>query len=87
MIPWKTTPIRIGGEYISFYQDNDHGKPVVRKAPARIRLIGIHIHGTATFGSRKKWKLQGKVYKGKRISGIYYAKSLLDDGFVTSFWR
>ena len=78
-------PIRIGGEYISLYQDNDHGKLVVRKAPAQIRLVGSHIHGTTTFGSRKKWKLQGKVYKGKRISGIYYAKSLLDDGFGTFF--
>ena len=83
--PLEDEPIRIGGEYISLCQDNDHGKLVVRKTPAQIRLVGSHIHGTTTFGSRKKWKLQGKVYKGKRISGIYYAKSLLDDGFGTFF--
>lgn len=83
--PLEDEPIRIGGEYISLYQDNDHGKLVVRKARAQIRLVGSHIHGTTTFGSRKKWKLHGKVYKGKRISGICYAKSLLDDGFGTFF--
>lgn len=33
--PLEDEASRIGGEYISIYQDNDHGKLVVRKAPPK----------------------------------------------------
>lgn len=73
------------GKYMTQYEDTDRGRVVVRKAPAELHQFGNKIWGKTWFGTAQEWKISGKVYGHKRLAGIYYAKSYLDDGFGTFF--
>ena len=81
----KGNRIKISGEYITIYEDNDHGKVVNCKAPATLKRVGNYIYGETSFGSSMRWKLRGKVFQKKRIAGTYFAKSAIDDGFGTFY--
>ncbi len=73
------------GDYITTYEDLDNGRKVMCTAPATLKKHFTHISGTTTFNGTKSWKIKARVYKKKRVAGIYYANGLLDDGFGTLF--
>lgn len=77
--------IRISGDYITLFEDEDNGRIVIRKAPATLRSFGNRVTGITSFGSSFSWKIKGRIHKKKRITGLYYARSVLDDGFGTFF--
>lgn len=77
--------INLTGKYITLYEDNDSGRIVTRKAPAELKVIGSTVHGTTKFGETKEWKIVGKVYQKKRVTGVYYANDELDDGMGTFY--
>lgn len=74
----------LSGNYLTLYEDYDNGRKVIIKAPATLKVFCNHISGTTSFGSQK-WKLSARLYKRKRIAGIYYARNVLDDGLGTFF--
>ena len=74
----------LSGDYLTLYEDYDNGRKVIIKAPATLKVFCNHISGTTSFGSQK-WKLSARLYKRKRIAGIYYARNVLDDGLGTFF--
>lgn len=73
------------GDYITTYEDLDNGRRVLCTAPATLKQFFTHVSGTTTFNGTKSWKIRAKIYKKKRVAGIYYANGLLDDGFGTLF--
>lgn len=82
--PLNGKSLDLSGEYLTLYEDYDNGRKVVIKAPARLKAFWGHISGETHFGPQS-WKISGRIYKRKRIAGVYYAKSVLDDGFGTFF--
>ncbi len=83
--PKSDSKVHIGGEYLTLYEDEDNGRIVTRKAPAKLYTIGNNIYGKTSFGDALSWRIKGKIYNKKRITGLYYAKSILDDGFGTFY--
>lgn len=83
--PLSNENLNLSGDYITLYEDEDNGRRVVQKAPAHLIVLGSIVTGYTSFGSTQSWKISGRVYKKKRIAGIYYAKSVLDDGFGTFY--
>ena len=81
----SSNTISVRGEYMTSYEDYDNERLVVKKAPAVLKQFGNRIWGKTWFGTQQEWKIKGKIYKKKRIAGIYYAKGYLDDGFGTFF--
>lgn len=77
--------LNISGKYITMYEDNDSGRIITRKAPAELKVIGSNVRGKTWFGENKAWKIVGKVYQKKRITGVYYANDILDDGMGTFY--
>lgn len=77
--------IKISGEYITLYEDEDNGRIITRKAPAMLKVIGNNIYGKTSFSPSATWAIRGKIHKKKRLTGLYYAKSILDDGFGTFY--
>lgn len=83
--PIKDGEIKLGGDYLTLFEDEDRGRIIVRKAPAHLTFFGNKFSGTTSFSASQKWTIKGKIYKKKRLTGIYYAKSILDDGFGTLY--
>ena len=81
----KSNKIKISGEYMTSYEDYENERLVIKKAPAVLKQMGNRIWGKTWFGSEQEWKIKGRLYKNKRIAGIYYAKGCLDEGFGTFF--
>ena len=77
--------IRLSGDYITLFEDEDNGRIVIRKAPAHLRIFGNRVFGKTSFGASTSWIIKGRIHKKKRITGLYYAKSVLDDGFGTFY--
>lgn len=73
------------GEYITVYEDMDNGRKVLCTAPATLKKSFNRISGNTSFNGAKSWKIRARLYKKKRVAGIYYANGLLDDGFGTLF--
>lgn len=73
------------GDYITTYEDMDNGKKVLCTAPASLKCVFNQITGRTTFNSTKSWQIRARLYKKKRVAGIYFANGLLDDGFGTLF--
>lgn len=83
--PYIGGKIRIGGDYVTLFEDEDNGRIITRKAPAHLSLFGRYVFGKTQFGSSSIWKIKGRIYKKKRLTGLYYAKNVLDDGFGTFY--
>lgn len=77
--------IHIGGDYLTIFEDEENGRIITRKAPAHLTVIGNSVYGKTSFNSTSTWKIKGRVHKKKRVTGLYYAKSILDDGFGTFY--
>ncbi len=76
---------KISGEYMSFYEDIEDGRVVVRKAPVVLKSCFGRITGKTWFGGSQAWKIQAKMYNKKRVVGTYFAKSNIDDGLGNFF--
>ena len=76
---------KISGEYMSFYEDIEDGRVVVRKAPVVLKNFFGRITGKTWFGGSQAWKIQAKMYNKKRVVGTYFAKSNIDDGLGNFF--
>lgn len=77
--------VKIGGNYITEYEDSEKGCIVIRKAPAKLHRIFNKITGITSFGSNQEWKIRGKLYRKTRFVGTYCAKDVFDQGFGTFF--
>lgn len=82
--PLDGKSLNLSGDYLTLYEDNDDGRKVVIKAPARLRVMWNHISGNTNFGTQS-WKISARLYKRKRIAGVYYARNVLDEGFGTFY--
>ena len=82
--PLDGKSLDLSGDYLTLYEDNDDGRKVVIKAPAHLRAVWNHIYGNTHFGTQS-WKISARLYKRKRIAGVYYARNVLDEGFGTFY--
>ena len=73
------------GEYMTYYEDYENGKLVIRRAPAKLKQFFSRVTGDTVFDGTRKWKLSGRVYNGSRIVGIYSADDKFDEGIGTFF--
>ncbi len=76
---------KISGEYMSFYEDVEDGRVVMRRAPVMLKSFLGKIWGKTWFGGSQAWSIQAKLYGKKRIVGTYFAKSNIDDGIGNFF--
>lgn len=76
---------KISGEYMSFYEDVEDGRVVMRKAPVVLKNFLGRISGKTWFGGAQAWNIHAKMYGNKRLVGTYFAKSNLDDGIGNFF--
>ncbi len=76
---------KISGEYMSFYEDSEDGRIVMRRAPVVLKNFMGRITGKTWFGDSQAWDIRAKIYGNKRIVGTYFAKSNIDDGIGNFF--
>lgn len=76
---------KITDEYISYYEDVEDGRVVMRRAPVTMRNVLGHIVGKTWFSSSQAWSIRAKMYGKKRLVGTYFAKSDIDDGIGSFF--
>lgn len=76
---------KISGEYMSFYEDEEDGHVVMRRAPVVLKSFMGRITGKTWFGDSQAWDIRAKIYGNKRIVGTYFAKSDIDDGIGNFF--
>lgn len=81
----KKYPVK--GQYITFYEDIIKGKKSTLSAPATIRQKGFKIKGKTTLEPGKTWILEGKIYYGGHICGVYHAESPHDVGVGNFFLK
>lgn len=79
------TRFKIGGEYMSYYEDVEDGRVVMRRAPVVLRNFCGLVTGHTWFGTTQAWSIRARMYGKKRLAGTYFAKSSLDDGIGTFF--
>lgn len=82
--PLDGKSLSLSGNYLTIYEDYDNGRKVIIKAPAKLKVFWNHISGETHFGTQS-WKISARLYKRKRIAGVYYARNVLDEGFGTFF--
>lgn len=80
-----TARFRVGGEYISYYEDIEDGRVVMRRAPVILKSFLGFVTGRTWFGTAQAWNIRARMYGKKRLAGTYFAKSNLDDGIGTFF--
>ena len=77
--------VKFSGEYMTYYEDFEGDRVIMRKAPATLKEFMGMVWGETWFDATQAWKIRGKKYGAKRIAGTYFASSCLDDGFGTFF--
>lgn len=75
----------ISGSYISFFEDIHDGKTIVAHSFAQIKQNGTSISITDKTSDGKSWTLDGTIFTGGHISGVYSADAEYDEG-VGSFY-
>lgn len=76
---------KISDEYVSYYEDIENGRVVMRRAPVVLKNFLGRISGKTWFGSQQAWSIHAKMYGKKRLVGTYFANSDIDDGIGTFF--
>lgn len=76
----------VSGEYITEYTDEVNGTEVEVKAPAVVEQKGRSIEGyTALPGTNRGWRLEGEIYPGGFVNGVYHASDPHDQGIGNFF--
>lgn len=75
----------VQGDYVSFFEDLEHGKTVVVASHARVRQKGAAIRIVNDTQEGRSWTLDGRILPGGHISGVYSADADYDEG-VGSFY-
>lgn len=81
--PRKT--FRIADEYMSYYEDIENGRVVMRRAPVVLHNFCGRITGRTWFGDAQSWRIRAQLYGKRRLVGTYFAESSIDDGIGTFF--
>ncbi len=76
---------KISDEYMSYYEDVEDGRVVMRRAPVVLKNFFGHITGKTWFSSAQAWDIRAKMYDKKRLIGTYFAKSDIDNGIGNFF--
>lgn len=76
---------RIADEYMSYYEDIENGRVVMRRAPVVLHNFCGRITGRTWFGDAQSWRIRAQLYGKRRLVGTYFAESSIDDGIGTFF--
>lgn len=76
---------KISDEYMSYYEDIEDGRVVIRRAPVVLKNFFGRITGKTWFSTSQAWNIRAKMYGKKRLIGTYFAKSDIDDGIGNFF--
>ncbi len=76
---------KITDEYMSYYEDIEDGRVVIRRAPVKLKSIFGIVTGKTWFSDSQSWNIRAKMYAKKRLVGTYFAKSDIDDGIGNFF--
>ena len=76
---------KISDEYMSYYEDIEDGKVVMRRAPVVLKSFLGRIKGKTWFSAEQAWSIRARMYGKKRMAGTYFARSSIDEGIGTFF--
>lgn len=74
----------IKGDYLTTFEDEDHGRRIEQTAIATLQQKGKKIFGSTNLGDRK-WILDGEISTQGYFYGIYYAEDPIDNGIGNFF--
>lgn len=75
----------ISGPYIAFFEDIQDGKNIVVHSFAQVKQNGSSVSIVNQTSDDKSWTLDGTIFAGGHISGVYSADADYDEG-VGSFY-
>jgi len=76
---------QITGRYLSKFEDENADGRFVAKSTHRIKQRGGRFIGTDEHSDGRIWRLEGRIFSGGRLGGVYFAELADDDG-VGSFY-
>ena len=76
---------KLSDEYMSYYEDIEDGRVVMRRAPVVLKSFLGRVTGKTWFSATQAWDIHAKMYGKKRLVGTYFAKSDIDDGIGNFF--